>query len=143
MRRYLILLCFIVLWPFFARAEEPTFIQQVNTLWSAKNYGQILQLASAEAAKQPPPPEAYAVLFGYHVFITANHQQAVQALNQLAALLESSDPEGFQAVTEFKNEFLQAPSDQMQPPTTETLNGLHQMFPNEFPIKSLLLVISK
>jgi hypothetical protein len=136
-----LVLCLICLMGNVGASAEPTFIQHVNALWKAKNYSQILQLATTEAAKQPPPPEAYAVLFGYHLFITANHEQAVQSLNGLLARLENSNPEAFQSVTDFKNDFLQAPSDQVQPPTAEQLDGLHQMFPDDFPIRSLLLLI--
>lgn len=144
MKKYLLLVCLIAFFSFRVDAsEKPTFIQQINTLWKAENYDQILQLATTEAAKQPPPPEAYAVLFGYHLFITANHEQAVQSLNSLLAELENTNSTGFQAVTDFKNDFLQVPSDQMQPPTSTELNGLHQMFPNDFPVKSLLLLISQ
>ena len=122
-------------------AEEPTFIQQINTLWKAKNYNQILQLATTEATKEPPPFEAYAVLFGYYLYITANHEQAVQSLNNLLGILENTNPEGFHSVSDFKNDFLEVPGDQMQPPTPAELDGLHQLFPDDFPVKSLLLSI--
>ncbi len=113
-------------------SEKSAFIQQINTLWKAKNYDQILQLATTEAAKQSPPPEVYAVLFGYHLFIAANHEQAVQSLNSLLAKLENTNSASFEAVMAFKSDFLQAPSDQ-----------IHQMFPDDFPIRSLLLLISQ
>jgi hypothetical protein len=143
MKKYLLLLSAVVLCPSVALAEDPTFIQQINAFWKARNYNQILQLATTESQKQPVPPEAYAVLFGYKLYIAANRQEAVQALNQLETLLQASDPEGFEAVNEFKNEFLQVAGDQMEPPTAPELNGLHQMFPNDFPIKTLLFSISK
>jgi len=101
------------------------------------------QFTNRVTAKQPPPPEAYAVLFGYHLFISTNHEQALQALNGLPDKLENSDPSAFQAVTAFKNEFLQTPGEQMQAPSPAELNGLHQLFPDDFPVKSLLLSISR
>lgn len=144
MKKYFLITVLIVISSLCVDAEEkPTFIQQINTLWKAENYDQILQLATTEAAKQPPPPEAYAVLFGYHLFIAADHEQAVQSLNSLLAGLENTNSTGFQAVTDFKNDFLQVPSDQIQPTTSTELNGLHQMFPDDFPIRSLLLLISQ
>lgn len=144
MRNPLLLIFFLIC--FIGRVDalaESTFIQQVNASWKEKNYNQILQLASTEAAKQPSSPQAYAVLFGYHVLIAANHEQAVQSLNSLLAELENANPGEFQAVTDFKNDFLQAPNDQMQLPTSTELDGLHPMFPNYFSIRSLLLLISQ
>lgn len=144
MKNYLLLVCLIVFFSFRVDASDnPTFIKQVNTLWKSKNYNQILQLATTEAVKQSPLPEAYAVLFGYHLFIAANHEQAVQSLNNLLIRLENTNSARFQAVTDFKNDFLQVPSDQMQPLTPVDLHGLHQMFPDDFPVKSLLLLISQ
>lgn len=136
------MLC-VAVWPVAVRAEGVAFINQINVLWKAKNYQQILQQSTAESVKQPPLPESFAVLFGYHLFISGNHQQAVQSLNQLAAHFATGDPKTFQAVSEFKNEFLQVPGDQMQPLTVEAMQELHRIFPDEFPVKSLLISIAK
>jgi hypothetical protein len=143
MKKYLLLGCLMAIIATQARASnEPTFIEKINILWKAKNYNEILQLATTEAAKQPSPAEAHAVLFGYYLFITANHDQAVQSLNNLLESLNNASPAGFQAVTAFKNDFLQVPAGQMQAPTPAQLDDLHRMFPDDFPIKSLLLSIS-
>lgn len=143
MKKILLFICFIFGFTSATlAAEEPTFIMQVDTLWKAKNHGQILQLAAAEAAKQPAPPEAFVVLFGYYLFIAGDHGQAVLSLDSLVASLENTNPGGHQAALTFKNDFSQIPGDQTQPPGPEELDALHQMFPDEFPVKSLLLSIS-
>lgn len=144
MKKHILFICLMTaLASAISAAEEPTFIQQVNALWKTKSYSQILPLAMAEAAKQPPPPEAYVVLFGYHVYITSDHEQAVQSLDALLASLENTNPEGHQAVTEFKSEFLQVPSEPTRPLTSAELDELQQKTPNDFPVTYLLILIAK
>jgi hypothetical protein len=86
-------------------------------------------------------PQAFAVLFGYYTYIESNHASAVQALDDLLALIENSNPMGFQAITEFKAELLQFPAEDLQPLTPEQLQHLHNLFPNKFPAYDLLFAL--
>lgn len=125
-----------------ATANEPTFIQQVNIHWRAKEYPQILQKATQAAAQQPPKTEAFAVLFGYYLYIDLNHTKAIQAINNLLAAIEHSNPKGFQAITEYKLQILQFPPGEARQLTTEQIQKIHELFPEEFPVKDLIFLIN-
>lgn len=135
-------ICLFALCQVSSRGDDLTFLRQVDNLWKARNHDQILQLATTEAAKPTPSSEAFAVLFGYHLVIAGNRQQAEQSLTQLASLLETSNPAAFRAVSEFRNEFSQISGAGSSSPTPEMLNEMHSLFPNAFPIRTLLMCLS-
>jgi hypothetical protein len=125
-----------------AEAEEDNFLQEINQLWTERKYDEIRQLAEEHAPPENPTPEAFAVLFGYWLYIDPDKDHAVAALEQLMATIEMADPEGHEAINEFLIEFQDHAQEGLEALTEEQRDALHDLFPDRFPVDVILTLLT-
>jgi hypothetical protein len=97
---------------------------------------------NAEAAINPPDPEAFAVLYEYDLIIARNDQQAIQELNQLITVLKTVQPAAVAAVQQYHDRLITLPNGPGGPASAQQMAQLHVLFPTNFPVTNLLAMIS-
>lgn len=142
MKLHILVVALLICVPSVLGGTPTPFIKGINAHWKARRHSQILEEATTEAKKTPANPEAFVVLFGYHLSIAGNYEQAVGSLNRLAAAVSADDRSVVAGVEEYRKEFLQQPATGVSPPSQKQLDELHKLFPDEFPVNSLLILVT-
>lgn len=123
--------------------KASAFLDAVNNAWKANDCNQVLALANAESQKVPVNPEAYIVLLKYNMHISRNYIDAKNNLEQLKASIGLQQPQNLSNIESYYDRFMQSYNPTMlNPATPDNLARLHKLFPDEFPVISLLVLIS-
>lgn len=123
--------------------SKSMFLEEVNSHWVQREYSSILSLATTKAEANESILEAHAVLISYHLFISGDKQLTLNAIDDLIAILRSSSNSGLDGIIDLRNEISELPVSNSNPPTGLQFDELHRIYPDEFPTRIILSLITR